>query len=128
MEALKQFAIDAPDSKIADIEDLYVCRKTNRPCNKSCGDEDDWCLISNLNLKEEEPIEIELKDGKKWYRVTDIKHILNIFNLINDEEYMLVCGNTAKGNDGIHSDNNQLCDIECNTCTFNVILFQVLPQ
>lgn len=99
MDAFKKFAIDAPDSQIADIEDLYVCKKTNKPCQQSCEDDDDWCFLSDLSIKEEEPIQLELKDGKKWYKVKEINQIFQIIlNTQRTEDYMLVCGNTIRGN------------------------------
>lgn len=98
MDAFKTFAVDAPNSRIADIEDLYVCKKSNKPCTKTCGEDDDWCFLSDLSLKEEQPIEMEFKEGKKWYIVTEIKQIFDILQgLGDDEEYMLVCGGTARG-------------------------------
>lgn len=84
---------------MTDIEDLFICKKTCRSCNKSCSEDDDWCFVSNLSLQEETPIDVELKDGKKWYRVTEIKHIFDkLLEIGNFDECMLVCGNTAKGN------------------------------
>lgn len=98
MDAFKKFAKDAPNSQITDIEDLYVCKKTNKTCNRSCGDDEDWCLVSNLSLNSEELIEIELEDGKMWYRVKNIQQIFDILTKDGVADYMLVCGNTAKGN------------------------------
>ncbi|KAL0829108.1 hypothetical protein ABMA28_003962 [Loxostege sticticalis] len=96
LEAYKKFASDAPNNRIADIEDLYVCKNSNRACNKICG-EDDWCFVTNDSLHQDQVIKIELKDGKKWYRVTEVSQIFDILNTEGDDSYMLVVGNTAKG-------------------------------
>ncbi|XP_028164069.1 indole-3-acetaldehyde oxidase-like isoform X2 [Ostrinia furnacalis] len=95
LASFKKFAADAKNNQIADIEDLYVCKKSNEVCNKSC-DEYEWCFV-NDNLNQDEVIKINLKDGKKWYRVTQVSQIFDILRAEGDESYMLVVGNTAKG-------------------------------
>lgn len=97
LDSFKEFAVDA-DNKITDIEDLYICKKNNNPCTKTCDDED-WCIVYSKNgLMSDNVIKIELKDGKKWYKVTEISQIFDILKSEGDDSYMLVAGNTAKGN------------------------------
>ncbi|XP_063828756.1 uncharacterized protein LOC135078111 [Ostrinia nubilalis] len=97
LDGLKKFAVDADDNKIADIEDLYICKKSNKPCTKTCGEED-WCVISGKSgVMDDDVIKIELKDNKKWYKVTEISQIFDILSSEGEDSYMLVAGNTAKG-------------------------------
>ena len=97
LEAYKQFAKDCPKpSKLPDIEDLHLCEKTGKNCSKTC-DEDDWCVVSHDDVKTGTKIEIDLIDGKKWFRVQKVNDILNILRREGVDSYMLVAGNTAKG-------------------------------
>ncbi|XP_028167400.1 xanthine dehydrogenase-like [Ostrinia furnacalis] len=96
LDAFKKFAKDAPKRiNLEDIEDMPKCKKNGSPCTKKCTDEDDWCVIT----KEDYPniLEIDLKDGKCWFRVSTIRDIFEVFKRRGVESYMLVAGNTAKG-------------------------------
>lgn len=42
-------------------------------------------------------VNISLEDDARWYRVSDIPQIFQIFNMIGNARYMLVAGNTAQG-------------------------------
>lgn len=97
LEAFKKFAKDAPKPKLPDIEDLQICSKTGKACasNSDC-DSDDWCFISNNDVKNS-VLQINLKDGKKWLKVNFIFEIFNILHVEGLNSYMLVQGNTAKG-------------------------------
>ncbi|XP_053608547.1 uncharacterized protein LOC128674181 isoform X2 [Plodia interpunctella] len=97
LEAFKTFAKDSPD-KLPDIEDLSVCSKTGKKCNKdkNC-DEDDWCLLSKDEVEIVNNIFIKLKDGRFWYTVPTIFDIFRVLHIAGDDSYMLVSGNTAKG-------------------------------
>ncbi|CAG9788240.1 unnamed protein product [Diatraea saccharalis] len=95
LQAFKKFAKDAPNSLIADIEDLKICEKTNKICNNSC-DADDWCFVSD-NLNQNNVIKITLKDGKKWFRVTKTSDIFDIWKTEGNADYMLVAGHTSIG-------------------------------
>lgn len=100
LEAFKKFGSDAPtESRITDIEDLHICKKTGLSCNKNqCDDDDDdWCLLSNEELLISSVIKIELKDNKFWFKVYNLKAIFDILNNKGYDSYMLVYGNTAKG-------------------------------
>ncbi|CAG9788241.1 unnamed protein product [Diatraea saccharalis] len=98
LDAFKKFATDAPDKLIMDIEDLKICNKTNKPCNKTCaGEEGDWHLVSESCVTQASKIELNLKDGKKWFKVYEISDIFDILKVEGDDSYMLVAGNTAKG-------------------------------
>ncbi|RVE48202.1 hypothetical protein evm_007156 [Chilo suppressalis] len=98
LQAFKKFALDAPDNLLMDIEDLKICGKTSKFCNKKCNNDDqDWCFIEENCLSQANIIYLELKDGRKWYKVTEIVDIFKILNEKVDESSMLVAGNTAKG-------------------------------
>lgn len=103
LEAFKEFATDGPKSnKIVDIEDLSKLFNRNmvtQVCKpKACPIDEDWCLINNKMIKEENVLKIILKDNKRWYRVNEVKDIFDIFDKEGLDSYMLVAGNTAKGN------------------------------
>lgn len=99
LDAFKKFGSDAPnEDRITDIEDLRICKKTDRSCHiKKCGDDDDWCILSADDVKELKVIEIELKDNKNWYKVYNLKSVFDILNDKGYDSYMLVYGNTSKG-------------------------------
>lgn len=100
LEAFKKFGSDAPkESKILDIEDLHICKKTGTACDKiKCDDDDEWCIVSDEEVRQTGIIEIKLKDNKFWYKVFQLKSIFDILNLHGYNSYMLVYGNTARGN------------------------------
>ncbi|XP_049874984.1 uncharacterized protein LOC126373065 [Pectinophora gossypiella] len=96
LDAFKKFATNSKETDLLDIEDLTICKKTGSPCTKNNCDDDDWCLVSPEDLKQT-VTQIDLKDGRKWFRA---KFILDIFAVLYREghdSYMLVAGNTAKG-------------------------------
>lgn len=98
LEAFKKFAKDYPDaSEVPDIEDLNICKKTGKNCNKTCVEENEWCVIKKEDVKEHEIIEIQLQDHKKWFRVLTVNDIFKVLNTEGYDSYMLVAGNTAKG-------------------------------
>ncbi|XP_049875013.1 xanthine dehydrogenase-like [Pectinophora gossypiella] len=95
LDAFKKFAIDTPNpTKLPDIEDLHIHQKCAKNCGKKCSKEkcteDDWCFEAKVT-------EIDLKDGKKWFRVYDVDDIFKVLQREGDDSYMLVAGNTAKG-------------------------------
>ncbi|KAJ2951526.1 hypothetical protein O0L34_g13677 [Tuta absoluta] len=96
LEAFKTFATDSGISDLPDIEDLNICKK-NGNCNKEKCEEDDWCLISRDDVTQNDAIQINLKDGRKWFKVSHIEEIFSIWQAQGDDSYMLVAGNTAKG-------------------------------
>ncbi|XP_061717702.1 xanthine dehydrogenase-like [Cydia pomonella] len=97
LEAFKKFASDAPKEKILDIEDLSICKKSGETCRKSKCSESDWCLVEAEDLKLPERIEIQLKDGKSWFRVQFVADVFEVLRRKGDDSYMFVAGNTAKG-------------------------------
>ncbi|CAH0400121.1 unnamed protein product [Chilo suppressalis] len=95
MDAFKKFATDYEESSVtSDIEDLSICRKSGSCSNRRKCSENEWCFVTNdvSNI-----IEIELKDGTLWYRVSTIGDIFEVLNSKPNDSYMLVAGNTAKG-------------------------------
>lgn len=93
MDAFKRFAKDSP-SPIIDIEDLHICDKTGKSCSTECLDSDRCFISNNLSNK---PINMVLKDGKRWFTVYDVITIFQILQREDTDSYMLVAGNTAKG-------------------------------
>lgn len=98
LEAFKKFAKDYPEtSEILDIEDLNICKKSRKKCNKTCKEQDEWCIINKEDVKQFEIVKIQLKDNKKWFRVFTVNDIFTVLNKEGPDSYMLVAGNTAKG-------------------------------
>ncbi|XP_012545633.1 LOW QUALITY PROTEIN: uncharacterized protein LOC101738607 [Bombyx mori] len=98
LDAFKKFAKDCPkEHRILDIEDLTICKRTGKKCDKSNCNDEDWCIIEKEEYKAEGIIEIPLHDNKYWYRVTNVDDIFKILNQKGYDSYMLVFGNTAKG-------------------------------
>lgn len=97
LEAFKVFATDASRTDLLDIEDLEICKKTGKVCNRSCNDDDEeWCIVSKKEVEEKLAV-VKLKDGKEWFQVNKVPDVLAIFKAKGVESYMLVAGNTAKG-------------------------------
>lgn len=96
LEAFKSFASDAPRQiKIMDIEDLKICKKTGETCNKSHCEDSEWCFVDQE--ADNDVIEIQLKDDRIWFRVQRVKDIFKILKREGDSSYMLLSGNTARG-------------------------------
>lgn len=100
-ECFKKFAKDAPkEHRIVDIENLSLCKKNGKPCNRNnkCAEEDDWCIINDEDFLDQPVKRIRLRDGKVWYRPSNLHEVLGILlNESSGSDYMLVAGNTAKG-------------------------------
>lgn len=99
LEAFKRFGSDAPPSlQLSDIEEVSICKKTGKNCAKTSQcDNENWCFISQEDIQIPHVTKINLKDGKKWYRVEKLAQVFSIFDEEGDDSYMLVAGNTAKG-------------------------------
>ncbi|KAI8431846.1 hypothetical protein MSG28_004418 [Choristoneura fumiferana] len=96
LEAFKTFASDAPEPHdLLDIEDLNICKKNGKICLTSTCSESDWCLVEADDIPQNK--EIELKDGRSWFRVLSVKEIFEVLGKNGDDSYMFVAGNTAKG-------------------------------
>ncbi|GBP49386.1 Xanthine dehydrogenase [Eumeta japonica] len=96
LDAFKSFG-KKHKSEPRDIEDLHLCDKSGRRCSTPCAKskEDGWCFIKEV----EEPrvLQINLKDGRKWFRVNRVRDIFDVLNGEGYDSYMLVSGNTGKG-------------------------------
>lgn len=99
LDAFKKFAIDCPDSlALPDIEDLKICKKTENACKTTEDDCDkDFCMITKDGDVASTILKLNLKDGRKWFRVLLIPDIFGILLTEGVDSYMLVNGNTAKG-------------------------------
>lgn len=98
LEAFKRFAKDAPkEQRIMDIEDLQICKKSGKPCNQTACDDDDWCVVSDDDLQDDQVKRIVLKDGRLWFKPRVLQDVFNILYHEGVASYMLVAGNTAKG-------------------------------
>lgn len=108
LDTMKSFAVDASPQllAIADIEDLdkmNICQKEK--CGRKCSmdsSESDWTIVIDdqeyVVEKINTLIELEFDKSKKFYKVYYIKEIFEILNKKGYDSYMLVAGNTAKGN------------------------------
>ncbi|KAM3961487.1 LOW QUALITY PROTEIN: uncharacterized protein ACR2FA_004382 [Aphomia sociella] len=111
LDAFKTFANDSPNHQnIPDIEDASICNKTGKACRKKCIPENDgWCIVGKDDL--DIVTEIQLKDGRQWFRVLKINDVFNILQKKGLDSYMLISGNTAKGVYPIHQYPQILIDI-----------------
>lgn len=97
MDGFKKFAKDSPEKSVLDIEDLHICKKSCKSCDKSNSNENEWCMVDEEHVLDLNIVKIKLNDGKSWYRVVDIKDIFEILQEQGADSYMLVAGNTGKG-------------------------------
>ncbi|KAI5634816.1 molybdopterin-binding domain of aldehyde dehydrogenase domain-containing protein [Phthorimaea operculella] len=98
LEAFKKFAVDDPNSKnLLDIEELHLSKKCKEKCVPENCEDSEWCMISQEHVNIPHVIEIDLKDGRKWFKVYEVQDVFNIFKEQGDDSYMLVAGNTGKG-------------------------------
>ena len=98
LDAFKKFAIDAPaEDRITDVREVATCKPSGNCCQSSNNaKEDDWCMVRQDDLHEDKMKVIKLKDGKTWYRPTSLAEVCKLMEE-NSESYMLVGGNTSKG-------------------------------
>lgn len=97
LEAFKKFASDAPKREIYDIEDISLCNKTRNICLQDECNENDWCIVTKNDFQNQ-ILHIELNDNRQWYKAEKISDIFEILKKNGDDSYMLVAGNTGKGN------------------------------
>lgn len=87
MAAFKTLCSDADSvNSYPDIEDIKVCAKDGK-CDKPCKE---LCTPSKLTV-------YNVKGTGKWYKVSSIKEIFEVWDTVKTDSYMLVCGNTAHG-------------------------------
>ncbi|CAG4961688.1 unnamed protein product [Colias eurytheme] len=93
LDTIKSFATDAPKDVLLDIEELKICSKTKKICERKCSTDSinsDWSLIKD-------PSVIEIDYGhEKYIKVYTVDEIFTAIQQAHDN-YMLVDGNTAKG-------------------------------
>ncbi|CAH2041771.1 unnamed protein product, partial [Iphiclides podalirius] len=127
LHAFKKFAQDAPSwSKIHDIEDLHICKRSGEECSKSVCEDYDWCVVSKDDVEVQPVIHIKLEDGREWFRVRYLLQAFNILHIKGDDSYMLVAGNTAKGAYPIFQYPRILIDISAVSELKSVVLDQNL--
>lgn len=93
LDAFKSFAKDSPRPKLIDIEELNTCKKKD-DCELKC--DSTWCLLAKESIRADVR-RINLKDGRVWYRVYEIQEIFDVLNKEGKNSYMLVNGNTGRG-------------------------------
>lgn len=103
LDAFKSFAKETltEQKEIIDIEDiLYTCKNKGVNCTKSCNDARKWCIVRKDDevLDENMKKKIIMKDHRIWYRVLEVKDIKQILNDEGCDSYMLINGNTGRGN------------------------------
>lgn len=95
LDSFKKFAVDSPaEDKIKNIKDLSICKKSNNCC-RSFAKDNDWCMVEDESARK--MLTMKMKDGKTWYRPTLLDELLKLLKQ-NLESYILIGGNTAKGN------------------------------
>lgn len=98
LTAFKKFAKDAPKQvQSPDIEELHICKKSGQTCDKYNCEDSEWCFVNDADVQAD-IIEIKLMDDRLWIRVNTVQDIFNVLRREGDNSYMLVAGNTAKGN------------------------------
>ncbi|XP_072939063.1 uncharacterized protein [Epargyreus clarus] len=117
LDTIKSFATDASPElcqKIRDIEDLTICKKTNKICERKCStssEGSDWSIINEFTSSPGDDI-IYLNFGvKKYFKVFTKQQIFQILTQHGVNSYMLVDGNTARGILGIYDLPSMLIDI-----------------
>ncbi|XP_073981070.1 uncharacterized protein isoform X1 [Rhodnius prolixus] len=114
LDAFKALASDTTKDlreKCKDIEDaMKSCHRSGKSCSWKCSN----CKRKTGNLEQTEDntnhemdfvelalapkkLQINLKENNRWYRVTSIREIMEVFDLISSSSYILVNGNTAQG-------------------------------
>lgn len=89
LDAFKSMTVNGADGPATsgyypDIEDLHICPTTGQSCFNTC---DEPC-----------PKSVQLKAGdSKWFKVNTIAEITQILNANQNQDYILVAGNTAQG-------------------------------
>ncbi|XP_073946023.1 uncharacterized protein isoform X2 [Choristoneura fumiferana] len=102
LDTMKSFAIDASPQlcqKVSDIEDVNVCSKTKKICERKCSifsEGSDWSVVSDEDKKTDKTIAFSF--GKqKFFKVYDVDEIFEILDKHGVDSYMFVDGNTGKG-------------------------------
>uniref|UniRef100_A0A6P7EZ01 Xanthine dehydrogenase-like n=1 Tax=Diabrotica virgifera virgifera TaxID=50390 RepID=A0A6P7EZ01_DIAVI len=81
LNAFKTLAVDK--EQLPDIEELKLCKNDpNKICTNDCKPKDNFYL--------------ELKDSR-WIKVHTLRDLLEVIKISPTNNYMLVCGNTARG-------------------------------
>lgn len=92
LTAFKSLASDADSAIVGeypDIEDFEQCIKSDNRCQKQCNK-----LCSKMFSP---PIPAALSNSK-WFKVYSVREIFDVFGQNPNRTYMLVAGNTARGN------------------------------
>lgn len=100
LDAFKSLAVDASSTNAcADIEDLQqYCKRTGTICGQAIAG--GMCRSQNAphcNDKEAMMMDLTFVDDRKWYKVYNIKSLLDILSKSGNSPYMLVAGDTAHG-------------------------------
>uniref|UniRef100_T1P8E3 Molybdopterin-binding domain of aldehyde dehydrogenase n=1 Tax=Musca domestica TaxID=7370 RepID=T1P8E3_MUSDO len=87
LDAMKSFAVDSDievPEECRDIEDLskLMCPKTGQSCSGSC---------------KGKLVELNCINGERWFWPKSMKELFSILGQFQDDDYMLVSGNTGHG-------------------------------
>lgn len=87
---------DESNPSVSDMEDLAIVPRTksNGCATKCC--ENEWCMVSQDDAGV--PKKFELRDNKKWFTAYKLQDVFDAFQETSGEAYMLLGGNTGKGN------------------------------
>lgn len=108
LDTMKTFAIDTLPhilENIIDIEELSNIQSCSRSCSvKSEGS--DWSIINNNANEKLNVVEVSYDNHIKFFKVFVVKDIFDVLDKVGYDSYMLIAGNTGKGNilctDAIH--------------------------
>lgn len=70
-----------------------MCKNKDGP-QKKC---QDWCFVKESDGDHKVIKKINLKDKHMWYRVNSVDDIFTVLNKEGYDSYMLVNGNTGRG-------------------------------
>nr|QLI62139.1 aldehyde oxidase 8 [Streltzoviella insularis] len=103
LDTIKSFAVDASPElcqRVKDIEDLKICSKTQKICERKCStktDNSDWIIVNDLVKATDDKVKA-LNFGKNhFFKVYHEQEIFDILNKNGVDSYMLIDGNTGKG-------------------------------
>lgn len=104
MDTVKSCAVDASPElcqKVIEIEELNICAKTNVPCERKCSVksvDSDWSVVIEETPKTEIEKTITLTaEPHKFFKVYSEEDIFRILKDNGVDSYMLIDGNTGKG-------------------------------
>lgn len=96
LDTIKSFAVDADPPYINDIEELTTCLKNKtKLCERRCSMSSDWSIVSDG--KSLNDMIVLNFGGTVFMKVFDEEQIFHCLDTYSTDSYMLIDGNTGKG-------------------------------